>query len=264
MSNDTIVLDIEGDIATITIDDPERYNPLTRDAYAALLDALKTVEESDARVLVIQGAGDAFSAGGDVEDMKDSLESRPPAAEEIDHIRDHEQEAIARVVELSIPTVAKVDGPATADGAALAIACDATLASEHARLGFTHARFGLSMDAGASWLLPRLVGEKMALELAMTGRMVDAEEADELGLVNHVYSEGEFETRCEEFVDGLADGPPLALPHIKRLVRRGTDRPLDEALDEEASVQAAMFATEDYEEGVRAFLEKRDPEFEGR
>ncbi|MFB6170134.1 MAG: enoyl-CoA hydratase/isomerase family protein [Haloarculaceae archaeon] len=263
MSRDTIVLDVSDSVATVTIDDPDRYNPLTREAYAALLEAFDDVEASDARVLVIQGAGDAFSAGGDVEDMKESLDSRPPAAEEIDHIREHEQEAIARVVDLSVPTVAKVDGPATADGAALAVACDATLASERARLGFTHARFGLSLDAGASWLLPRLVGEKMALELAMTGRMVDAEEADELGLVNHVYPHDEFEARCEEYVAGLAEGPPLALPHVKRLVRRGTDRPLDEALDEEASVQAAMFATDDYEEGVRAFLEKRDPEFRG-
>lgn len=264
MSSDTIVLEFEADVATITIDDPERYNPLTREAYGALLDAFEDVEASDARVLVIEGAGDAFSAGGDVENMKESLESRPPAAEEYDHIRDHEQEAIARVVDLPVPTVAKVDGPAMADGAALAIACDVTLASENARLGFSHARFGLSMDAGASWLLPRLVGEKKALELAMTGRTVEADQADDLGLVNHVYAEDEFEQQAEGFVQQLARGPPLALPHIKRLVRRGTDRPLDEALDEEASVQAAMFDTEDYEEGVRAFLEKRDPEFEGR
>lgn len=262
--SDAIRLAVDDDVATITIDDPERLNPLSRERYAALLDRLDEVEASDARCLVVTGAGEAFSSGGDVEGMGDALDERPPASEEIDLIREHEQRAIERVVEFPLPTVAKVDGPATADGAALAVACDLTLASDRARIGFPHIRFGLSLDAGVSYLLPRLVGEKHALDLALTGRVVDAERAHELGLFSRLYPADEFEERADRVVERLAAGPPLATRHVKRLVRDGLDAPLDAALDSEATTQAAMFGTEDYREGVRAFLEDREPEFEGR
>lgn len=262
--SDAIRLAFEDSVATITIDDPDRLNPLSRERYAALLDRLDEVEASDARCLVVTGAGEAFSAGGDVEGMGETLDERPPASEEIDEIREHEQRAIERVVEFPLPTVAKVDGPATADGAALAVACDLTLASERARIGFPHVRFGLSLDAGVSYLLPRLVGEKRALDLALTGRVVDAERALEMGLFSRLYPTDEFDERADRTVERLAAGPPLAMRHIKRLVRDGLDAPLDVALDSEATTQAAMFGTADYREGVRAFLENRDPEFEGR
>lgn len=262
--SDAIRLAFEDSVATVTIDDPDRLNPLSRERYAALLDALDEVEASDARCLVVTGAGEAFSAGGDVEGMGETLDERPPASEEIAEIREHEQWAIERVVEFPLPTVAKVDGPATADGAALAVACDLTLASERARIGFPHVRFGLSLDAGVSYLLPRLVGEKRALDLALTGRVVDAERAHEMGLFSRLYPTDEFDERADRVVERLAAGPPLAMRHVKRLVRDGLDAPLDAALDSEATTQAAMFGTEDYREGVRAFLEDREPAFEGR
>lgn len=262
--SDAIRLAFEDDVATITIDDPEHLNPLSRERYTALLDRLEEVEASEARCLVVTGAGEAFSSGGDVEGMGESLDDRPPASEEIAEIREHEQRAIERVVEFPLPTVAKVDGAATADGAALAVACDLTLASERARIGFPHIRFGLSLDAGVSYLLPRLVGEKRALDLALTGEVVDAERAYDMGLFSRLYPTDEFDERADEVVERLAGGPPLAMGHVKRLVRDGLDAPLDAMLDSEATVQAAMFGTEDYREGVRAFLEKRDPEFEGR
>ncbi|MFB6171723.1 MAG: enoyl-CoA hydratase/isomerase family protein [Haloarculaceae archaeon] len=262
--SDAIDLSFEDSVATITIDDPERLNPLSRERYAAILDCLATVEDSDARCLVFTGAGHAFSSGGDVEGMGDALDDRPPASEEIDEVREHEQRAIERVVEFPLPTVAKVDGPATADGAALAVACDLTLASERARIGFPHIRFGLSLDAGVSYLLPRVVGEKHALDLALTGRVVDAETAHEMGLFSRLYPADEFDERADDVIERLAGGPPVAARHVKRLVRDGLDAPLDAALDNEASVQAAMFGTADYREGVRAFLDDREPEFEGR
>ena len=262
--SDAIRLAIEEHLATVTIDDPERLNPLSRERYASLLDRLDEVESSDVRCLVVEGAGEAFSAGGDVEEMGETLAERPPASAEIDEIREHEQRAIERIVEFPLPTVAKVDGPATADGAALAVACDLTLASQRARIGFPHVRFGLSLDAGVSYLLPRIVGEKAALDLALTGRVLDAERAHEMGLFSRLYPTDEFEERADRVVERLAAGPPLAMRHIKRLVCDGLDAPLDAALDNEASVQAAMFGTEDYREGVRAFLDDREPEFEGR
>lgn len=254
----------EQGVATITIDDPERYNPLTREAYATILDHLDDIEASaDARCVVFEGAGDAFSGGGDVEGMGDSLQEGRDPATEIDEIRAHEQAAIERIYTFPVPTVAKVDGPAVADGAALAVACDVTLASERSRLGFSHVRFGLSLDAGASYLLPRLVGEKRALDLALRGEFVGAERALELGLVTEVYPTGTFDAEADGYIASLAAGPPLAQREIKRLVREGWDRSLPTALDEEARTQAIMFDTEDYREGVRAFLEDRDPAFEG-
>lgn len=254
----------ERGVATITIDDPERYNPLTRDAYATIQGHLDDIEGGDTRCVVFEGAGDAFSGGGDVEGMGDSLDAGRDPAAEIDEIRTHEQAAVERVYEFPVPTVAKVDGPAVADGAALAVACDATLASKRARLGFTHVRFGLSLDAGASYLLPRLVGEKRALDLALRGELVGAERAHELGLVTRVFPTGTFDTEADAYVAELAAGPPLAQREIKRLVRESWNRSLPTALDEEARTQAIMFDTDDYREGVRAFLDDRDPEFEGR
>lgn len=258
-------LDVDDDgIATITIDDPERYNPLTREAYATILDHLDDVEERGARVVVFEGAGDAFSGGGDVQGMGDSIEEGRDPAAEISEISDHEQDAVERVYEFPVPTVSKVDGPAIADGAALAVACDATLASDNARIAFSHVWFGLSMDAGASYLLPRLVGEKQALDLALRGEMIGAERAHELGLVTRVFPHESFEAEADDYVADLAEGPPLALREIKRLVKEGSDRSISTALDEEARTQAIMFDTEDYREGVRAFLDDREPEFEGR
>jgi len=263
MTDDTIRLTVEDDVATITFDDPERYNPVTREGYATIMEHLDRVED-EARCVVFEGAGPAFSGGGDVEGMGEELEERRVPAEEIEEIRAHEQAAVERVYEYPVPTVAKVDGPAVADAAALAVACDVTLASERARIGFTHVRFGLGPDAGASYVLPRAVGEKRALDLALTGEVVDAERALDLGLVTRVFPTTTFEEEADAYVEDLASGPPLAQRAIKRLVRRGLDGTIGEALDGEATAQAALFDTEDYREGVRAFLEDRDPEFEGR
>jgi len=137
--------------------------------------------------VVLERSGDAFTAGGDVEMLREHLDAQPPAPDRDRPVRANEHATVQRLVEYPLPTVAKVDGLALGDGANLAIACDVPLASERTRIAFSHVRFGLSMDTGDSYLLPRVVGRGMAKELAYTGHVVDAEEAHELGLVNHVY-----------------------------------------------------------------------------
>jgi enoyl-CoA hydratase/carnithine racemase len=169
-----------------------------------------------------------------------------------------------RVDEFPLYTVAKIDGPAVGAGAALSLACDIQVASERSVVGFVFRNVGLAIDNGASHFLPRVVGENVAKELAATGELVDAERAEELGLLNHVYPVESFEDEADALVKEIATGPTVALRHTKRLIDRGADADLADALADEAIAQAAVMETDDHREGVEAFLEKRDPEFEGR
>ncbi|MFB6171073.1 MAG: enoyl-CoA hydratase/isomerase family protein [Haloarculaceae archaeon] len=249
---------------TITMDCPERDNALTRETYRAMIDALAEAEETDARCVVLEGAGDAFSTGADIEDLGGEEGPAPPLDERVQTIQDNEHSLARDLVTHPLPTVAKVDGPAIGDGACFALACDVPLASERARIGFSHARFALSMDCAGSYVLPRLLGRGMAMELALTGRIVDGERAHELGLVNHVYPDDEFEARADELVDDLATGAPVAQRHIKRLIRRGYDRDLEDVLEAEATSQAIAADTEDYDRAAEALRNGEQPTFEGR
>ena len=129
--------------------------------------------------------------------------------------------------------------------------------------GFVFRQVGLSVDAGTSYLLPRLVGENVAKELVFTGEIFDAERAADLGLVNHVYPDDEFDERADEFVGEIADGPTVALGQAKKLLGTGPEKSLRQALRDEANAQGLVFGSRDHEEGVEAFLEGREPSFEG-
>jgi len=248
---------------TVTMAEPDRGNPLSRATYRALCGALEEAGDTDARCLVLEGAGDAFSTGADIESL--GTEAEPPTLEErVETIQTHEHRFARELVEHPLPSVAKVDGPAIGDGACFALACDIPLASERARIGFSHARFALSMDCAGSYVLPRLVGRGVAMELALTGRVVDGERAHELGLVNHVYPDEEFEERADDLIETLATGAPVAQRQIKRLVRKGYDRELDEALHDEATSQVVAADTEDYDRAAEALRAGEEPEFEGR
>lgn len=249
---------------TITMDYPERGNALTRETYRAMIDALAEAEETDARCVVLEGAGDAFSVGADIEDLGGDDGPAPPLDDRVQTIQDNEHSLARDLVTHPLPTVAKIDGPAIGDGACFALACDIPLASERARVGFSHVRFALSMDCAGSYVLPRLLGRGMAMELALTGRIVDGERAHELGLVNHVYPDGEFEARADEIVDELATGAPIAQRHIKRLIRRGYDRELEDVLEAEATSQVVAADAEDYERAAEALRNDEEPTFEGR
>jgi enoyl-CoA hydratase/carnithine racemase len=262
--SERLLVDREDGVFTITLNDPERKNPLSRELDLEIYEALRDARDTDARCIVLQGAGDAFSSGADIDDMgHDDTWEKPPHARQ-ETIQGHEHKVPEEIITHPLPVISKIDGPAIGDGAAFALACDVPLASERARIGFSQARFGLTLDCAASYVLPRLVGRGLAMELALTGRIVDGERAKELGLVNHVFPDDEFEERAAEIVEEIATGPPVAHRHTKWLVRNSLDSSLDQALWNEANSQTIVGATEDYDEAAEALREGREPEFEGR
>ncbi|MFB6352668.1 MAG: enoyl-CoA hydratase/isomerase family protein [Halobacteriales archaeon] len=264
MAEEPVRLDVEDGVATVTLNRPEKRNALSDEVSVALETTLREVAEGGARCLVITGAGGAFSAGGDVDRMRRRVEEDRPVDEAIRNVEQRTAGVVGQVYRFPVPTVAKIDGPAVGAGAGLALACDLQLASEDARMGFVFRHVGLSCDAGTSYLLPRLVGANKAKELLLTGEILDAERAAELGLLNHVYPADAFDDRVADLVATIADGPTVALRHAMRLVDAAAAKPFEDALADEAAAQGVALSTADHEEGVAAFLEDREPAFEGR
>ncbi|SDR29894.1 enoyl-CoA hydratase/isomerase family protein [Natronobacterium texcoconense] len=262
--SDAVQLDIEEGVATITLNRPDNRNALTTEMSAAIVDAVEEAEDSEeVRCLVITGKEGTFCSGGDVTAMAELMSGAAELHEAVERIQHETSRAVRAIAEFHLPTIAKVDGIAYGAGANLAIAADITLASAEARLSFGFRQVGLAIDTGTSYLLPRQVGVSKAKELVFTGELLDAEAAEELGLFNHVF-EVDFEARAGEFIEPIATGPTVALRTSKKLIEQGYDTSLRDAQDNEAAAQAAVFATHDHEEGATAFMEGRDPEFEGR
>ncbi|MFC6825563.1 enoyl-CoA hydratase/isomerase family protein [Halopelagius fulvigenes] len=260
--NPVIVSSSDG-VVTVTLNRPDVRNALTTDLTAGVRDALDGLDD-DARCVVFEGAGDAFCAGGDVNAMMRLQGGEMTTEAAVRHVIEDTAGVVKRVFDCSLPTVAKIDGPAVGAGAALALACDVRLFSTDGRIGFGFEKLGLAVDSGVSYLLPREVGAGVAKELVYTGEVLDAERASELGLANRVFDVDSFEAESESFVAEIAAGPTAALRTSKRLLRRGFEVSLETAIEHEAAAQGALFGTADHAEGVEAFLERRDPEFEGR
>lgn len=264
MASDAVRLAVDDGVATVTLNQPDQRNaftPALKRAFPAVLDDIEA--RDDVRCVVFEGAGEAFSAGGDIDQMRESIEADTPPADRALEI-ERGMALIGRIARFPTYTIAKIQGPAVGAGGALAIASDLQVMSAESVIGFVFRQVGLAVDNGVSYLLPRIVGTNVAKELLGTGRLVRAEEAAELGLVNHVYPEAEFDARAEEFVRDIADGPSVALQHSKQLVDNAFEVSLDRALKDEAIAQSVVMQTDDHVEGVEAFLEKRDPDFGGQ
>lgn len=255
--------ELTGETATITLHNPALKNALTLGMAKEISEAVERVEESDARCLVLQGSDGTFCAGGDIKSMLEGLSEDRDMEETIQEAALPVNRSVQHVYECSVPTVAKVDGPAFGAGATLALACDVVLASERSELSFGFRRIGLSVDSGTSYLLPRAVGQKKAMDLVYTGDVIDADRAEELGIVSRVIPDEEFESRATEFVETVATGPTVALEHSKELLQHGADRTFDEVIEAEKDGLRACFASEDFETGVRSFVNKQSPEFVG-
>lgn len=263
MAEDPVLLDVADGVATITLNRPDRRNALSDAASIALEAKLDEVTESQARCLVLTGAGGAFCAGGDIDRMRRRVEADTPVDEVVRNVEQRTAGVVGTVYRFPAPTVAKIDGPAVGAGAGLALACDLQLASEAAEIGFVFRRVGLSCDAGTSYLLPRLVGANTAKELVLTGEILDAESAHDLGLFNRVYPPDTFDDHVTELVETIAAGPTVALRHAVRLIDAGPGTDFETALENEAAAQGLALASADHEEGVAAFLEDREPVFQG-
>ncbi len=250
-------------IYTLTIRRPDVRNALNEQAFRELTAACRQVAADDAaRVLVLTGAGRAFSAGGDFEALQEMLDGdRAYAVAELENAN----AGILALAGLAIPTVAAVNGDAFGGGAAVALACDYRVMSDTARLGFVFARLGISgADTGATWWLSRIVGPGRALEILSLGRVFAAAEALANGLVTEVAAADQFDDAVGEFAGRLAALAPMAVRGNKRALRGIEGRTLEAQLALEAQIQADCIRSSDFREGLDAFQNKRGPTFEGR
>jgi enoyl-CoA hydratase/carnithine racemase len=260
--SDHVTVDSTGKTTTVTLHEPDVRNALSVEMAEELQAAVESASDSS-RCLVVQGSGGYFCAGGDVKAMVEGVAEDVPVSQRIEDVAAPINRAVQAVAECPLPTIAKVDGPAFGAGAALAIACDLVLASDRAKLSFGFRQVGLSVDSGTSALLARNVGENVAKELVFTGELIDSDRAEGLGLFNRVYPSEEFEQHTQEVVSRVATGPTVALQESKRLIEAAHDRTLAEAVDAEIEGLGRTLGTADHAEGATAFVEQRDPEFEG-
>jgi enoyl-CoA hydratase len=247
-------------IATITINRPEALNSLNEDTIVEILSRLKDAEEDKTiRAIVITGAGDrAFSAGADIKMIRDMDSSGARAVSRLGH------GLCDKIEELGKPVIAAINGYALGGGLELAMACDIRIASENARLGQPEINLGLVPGWGGTQRLPRLVGKGVAKEMIFTGKMIDAETAGRLGLVNATLSADQLRSVVRELAKEIADKPSISIKLAKELINSSLDTSLRVGETHEAKAFGIAASTEDFKEGVAAFLEKRKPKFEGR
>ncbi|ELY89472.1 enoyl-CoA hydratase/isomerase [Natrialba hulunbeirensis JCM 10989] len=246
-------------VATIAIERPDARNALNGQVRTELKEAVAAAEDDDAvRVLVLTGGegSGAFVAGADVTEFKDrSLVEQREASER--------PRVYETVDDASIPVIARINGHALGGGCELAQACDVRIASEGSKLGQPEINLGLIPGGGGTQRLARLVGEGQAMRLILSGELIDAQEAHEIGLVDEVYDADDLDEGVYDLAESMAAKSPIALEFAKDAVKAGSRMGLEEGLDYESELFVQLFATKDKDEGIEAFLEKREPEFTG-
>jgi 2-(1,2-epoxy-1,2-dihydrophenyl)acetyl-CoA isomerase len=269
--SDVLLTRRENGVLWLTLNRPERKNSISPELREELLGALDEARADDEiRCVIITGAEGAFCSGVDLGRSKVTGgaargESQRPDLRGIrEAMKGGMQRVIRAIWELDKPVIAAVNGVAAGGGAQLALVCDLVIASADARLIEIFVRRGLAVDSAGGWLLPRLVGLAKAKELVFFGDAISAEDARAAGLINLVVAADELEATARAWAERLARGPTRSIGASKTLLNRALQTDLATALDEEATAQAMVSQTEDFAEGVRAFAEKRDPEFRGR
>jgi len=246
------------DVLTVAFDRPDRLNAVNDPLHAELADVFRAAYDvEDARVVVLTGNGDAFSAGGDIGWMQDNVDD----PENFQKTMREGEEIIESVVNLEKPVVAKVNGDATGLGATLALFCDIVLMSEDARIGDPHVKVALVAGDGGAVIWPLLTSLNKAKELLMTGDLVSAEEAHDLGLVNHVVPADDLDARTDEMVAKLASGPQPAIQYTKKTLNAWLELGTNLALTQGLALEGVGQQHPDHQEAVDAFLEERRPNF---
>jgi 2-(1,2-epoxy-1,2-dihydrophenyl)acetyl-CoA isomerase len=259
MLYETITYEAKDGVATITLNRPDAANALNNAMAEELQDALKQVAKDDTvRAVLLTGAGKVFCAGQDLKDF--SATSRSVS----EHIALTWAPIVRRIRSLEKPVVAALNGAAAGAGCGLALACDMRVASEKASIVVLFSRVGLVPDAGTTWFLPRLVGMGKALEMAFLTEPVGAADAERLGLVNKVVTHEALLEEAGALARKLAEGPTVAYGLTKRAMNRAASMTLDEALEYEGMLQDVAAGTSDAAEAMRAFVEKRPPNYQGR
>ena len=259
MAYETIDFKADGAIARITLNRPDRLNSFTAQMHEEVRDALANL--GDARVVVLTGAGRGFCAGQDLNDRAVAPGETVDLGETVQACWNP---LIRTLTSLRQPVIARVNGVAAGAGANVAIACDIVVAAKSAKFIQSFSAIGLIPDSGGTWHLPRLVGQARALGLALTGDPLPAEKAAEWGLIWKAVEDDALDAEVDVIANKLASLPPLGLAAIKEMIRTSWQYSLGEELDRQAGTMRRLGFTEDYREGVAAFLEKRTPKFVGR
>src|ERR1700756_5230916 len=256
----TLLLEFSGEIAKITLNRPDKRNAINTQMISELQTALDTIEKSHSRVVIVTGAGKAFCAGMDLE-MLSAITKQSPAENQDDARRIAKM--LRRIWSLPRPMIAAVNGAAYAGGCGIATLCDFTLAVPEAKFGYTEVKIGF-LPAIVSVFLTRQIGEKRSRDLLLTGRLVEASEAKELGLVNEIVPAEHLQDRALELASDLIAASPSSLTRAKALLTSAAAAGIDHDLERAILENARIRCTPDFKEGVASFLEKRKPVWQGK
>jgi 2-(1,2-epoxy-1,2-dihydrophenyl)acetyl-CoA isomerase len=262
MDFETILLEIGSGVARLTLNRPDRLNSFTVQMHDEVSRGLEAATKSQARVLVLTGAGRGFCAGQDLGDR-----AVAPGGEGVDlgeSLEKRYNPLIRRLTSLEMPVICAVNGVAAGAGANIAFAADIVLAARAAKFIQSFSNIGLVPDSGGTWILPRLAGQARALGLALTGEPLSAEKAEAWGLIWRCVDDDQLQTEAEKLAERFAVGPTRGYAAIKMAMRKGWLAGLEEQLDLERDLQRELGTSNDYREGVAAFSEKRKPNFSGK
>ncbi len=256
-------LDIDAQVATLKLDHQEVLNAVSADMLGGLQEALNEVESrrDDVRCMVLTGAGRAFCTGANLSGRNDAKASKGPS---VSILETGYHPFLRRLRNLHCPLITSVNGPAAGAGMSIALMGDIIIAAKSAYFLQAFRRIGLVPDCGSTWMLPRLVGKSRAVELSLLGERLPAEKALEWGMINRVCDDAALAAETRKLAEDLANGPTVAMAHIRRLYWESPHNSFEEQLDLEVQTQQQARLAEDHREGVTAFLEKRPAKFKGR
>ncbi len=258
----TLLFEIQDNVAHIMLNRPNAANTISIELAQELMHVIIRCDEDPlVKALLINGAGKMFCAGGDLKSFAGQGENLPY---HLKQLTTYLHGAVSHLIRMDVPSVAAVQGSIAGAGIGLACACDIVLAARDARFTMAYTRIGLTPDGGCSYMLPRIVGVKRALELTMTNRVLSAEEAVDWGIVTQIVAEEELIPKAKDLARRFAEGPTKALGAAKRLMLNGLSRDLETQMKHESETIAEITHTADSHEGIAAFLEKRTPIFKGQ
>jgi 2-(1,2-epoxy-1,2-dihydrophenyl)acetyl-CoA isomerase len=263
MEGKDLILEKDGHIAVLTLNRPDKMNAISAEMRENLPLALQEVQEDDnLRVLIITGAGRGFCSGADV-----AVQAARAAGQQVETSRKSILQLVGYLIlgfeKINKPIIAAINGIAAGVGLTITLACDVRIASTNARFSAIWVKRGLIADGGATFLLPLVVGMEKALELTFTGDIIDAQEAERIRLVSRVVPQEELMTRAKELAQKIASGPPISVELVKRVMWEKIRNQLREQLLFESYAQNLCRTTQDQKEAVKAFMEKREPQFKG-